>query len=216
MELKRFMYKKMLDWKTVRDMNNLHSPSRSTVLHLEGPRRSGKTYLAMKFGAECYKRILYIDMSIDRNVDFIKRYTDVLENLTGSDHWPRLFTAYDKSFVDSPDTLVIIDEVQNSSYMFSSISELRSCKFHCLMIGITFGLKGFYQPANDATRIEVSTLSFQEFLDNADELDKYNSLDFFGKSKPSWYDDIQRLYADYLVVGGYPDAVLLYLDSHKF
>jgi hypothetical protein len=182
MELKRFMYEKMLDWKSIRSKNNLHSPSRSTVLHLEDPRRSGKTWLAMKFGAECYKRILYIDMSLERKVVFLKKYTDVLENLIGSDHWPRLFAAYDKSFVDSPDTLAIINEVQNSSYFFSSISELRSCKFHCLMIGNTLGFKALYHPANDATRICVPTLSFQEFLDNADELSKYSSLDFFGKS----------------------------------
>jgi SpoVK/Ycf46/Vps4 family AAA+-type ATPase len=54
MELARDVYKEMLEWKKARDKAALHGSPRVTVLKLEGPRRTGKTFLAEKFAEENY------------------------------------------------------------------------------------------------------------------------------------------------------------------
>jgi predicted AAA+ superfamily ATPase len=217
MELQRFNYQKLFLWKSNRDKSSLDGLPRTTVLQLEGPRGSGKTYLAKKFGAECYKHTVYWDVSDSKNDDVLNDFRSNIDNLVRKDSWAFLFSKFDpENFVDSPDTLVIIDEIQDSVYFYNSIRKLREFKFHVLAcgsyLGVTYGNKKFFYPGDDATRILIPSLSFREFLFNLGKLEIYNSLDLTGKSPFSHYGEIQEYWDDYMTVGGYPNLALTYMD----
>jgi predicted AAA+ superfamily ATPase len=216
MELQRFNYQKMLKWKSNRDKSSLDGLPRTTVLQLEGPKRSGKTYLAKKFGAECYKRTVYWDVSNSENDEILSDFRSNIDNLVRQDSWSLLFSKFDPvNFVDSPDTLVIIDEIQDSVYFYNSIRQLRECKFHVLAsgsyLGVTRRNKMFFHPGDDVTRVLIPPLTFREFLFNLGKLENYNSLDLTGKSPLPYYEEIQEYWDDYMTVGGYPNLVLTYM-----
>jgi predicted AAA+ superfamily ATPase len=155
-------------------------------------------------------------MSQPGNQQKLSAFTRKIENLIEADMWARMFKSFDESFVDSPSTLLILDEIQESAYLYNSIKSMRKQAFHLAVCGSCLGAtiydRNYFYPGNDVTRIVVAPLSFQEFLYNIGKLDLYNSLNLFGESAQADYGEMQECYDDYLSVGGYPDAVLSYLE----
>ncbi|MDR1639547.1 MAG: AAA family ATPase [Clostridiales bacterium] len=216
-ELKRFIYPSMLEWKKERDMSVLEGSPRTTVLQLEGPRGSGKTYLAKKFATENYKYSLYLDMSTTEPQDVIDDFR--ANRLYGKNFCMRLLTKFAPDFIDSPDTLLIIDEIQDSAFLFNSIRDLMKFKFHVLIIGSYLGVtrrgNKYHYPSDDAFRIRITPLSFQEFLYNVGDYEKYMSLDLFGKSPCASYRELQKRYDEFMVIGGFPRAVLEFVKLER-
>jgi predicted AAA+ superfamily ATPase len=222
MELIRDVYKGMIDWKKRREISSLDGYPHLTVLMLEGARSTGKTFLAKKFGRENYRHYVYINMSLQANQDFLNEFRSSKEYywLRGTKIWNKMFSDYDPEFVDSPDTLVIIDEIQDSLYFYNDIRSLMECKFHLLVLGSYIGLteidEDFFIPSGDLTRMVVKPLAFTEYLKNIGSYDLYMNLDLFGKSDRKDYNIIQKHFDDYLVVGGFPAAANAFLESGSF
>jgi hypothetical protein len=61
--------------------------------------------------------------------------------------------------------------------------------------------------------LELSTLSFEEFLDVMGKLELYYSVGLFGGSDYSIYDELQKLFSIYVNIGGYPLVVKRYLET---
>jgi predicted AAA+ superfamily ATPase len=220
MYLERIAYSQMLAWKELRDRATLDGSPRLTVLKLEGPKRTGKTYLAQKFGNENYKRTVYVNMADKRHIETFNAYVNLPANkrLSDNEFWRGLFTMYNSGFIDSPDTLVIVDEIQDSEFLYNSIRNIRgSCKFHFLVtgsyLGFVSGHRNFFDPADDLHKIVVPSLTFQEYLMNIGEYDRYLSLDLFGRSAHEDYHIIQKHYDNYTVVGGYPAVVVDFFEQ---
>jgi predicted AAA+ superfamily ATPase len=138
--------------------------------------------------------------------------------LAGKAYWDRLLPLFSPGFADSPDTLVIIDEIQDSEFFYNSIRDMRSnCVFHLLVtgsyLGVTLGNREFFDPSTDVHKILVPPLTFQEYLKNIGEHGRYMSLDLFGGSPHEGYHAINGHYMAYLESGGYPEAVSASLEA---
>lgn len=128
-----------------------------------------------------------------------------------------LIKRYDPTFVDDSDTVVIIDEIQESVDIYNRIREFTR-NLACDFI-ITGSYRGrilnddFKYSAGDLDAIDIQTLSFEEFLMALGKEKLYRQLDLYGNSSENTYRELEELYHIYCTIGGYPAVVLTYMET---
>lgn len=214
MDLNRDIYKKLIVWKN----KNTHK-----VLELEGARQVGKTYILQKFAKCEYKKNIYINMIGTTGADFLKCLNAATEWEPGQKREERpihkAFNLYDPEFEDQEDLIIIIDEIQESSEVYSLIREFaRDFKAHFIVTGSYLGKtreKEFFLSAGDVDTLTMTTLTFPEFLDAFGKRELYEGVDLFGESEHVKYDELREYFDIYIQIGGYPEVVTTFLDSHS-
>ena len=217
----REMYDELLYWKN--DIKNHY------VLLLQGARQVGKTYLLKQFGKKEFKSFVYIDLSEDNN-----RFLDIYKRLSSNfsyksdDEGKRLFLLnllklYDDSFEDSLDTLIVIDEIQESCEIYNLMRSFRRClksrvAFTGSYIGLTQYSKNFRTAAGDYTSLTLNSLSYLEFLNAMELYTKYKRIKSFEKLELTEFEynfcsKIDSAYDIYTQIGGYPDVIKEYLRT---
>lgn len=168
MEIKRSIYRKLLAWKQEKT---------GRALELQGARQVGKTFILKKFARENFKKVYYINMAEESGRDFL---TCMEESARWAPGMPRpaelplkkAFRLFDPDFTDDTNTVIIIDEIQESSKAYNQIRTLsREFKSYVIVTGSYLGKalqQDFFLPAGDTDRLQMETLSFEEFLDAVD------------------------------------------------
>lgn len=122
--------------------------------------------------------------------------------------------------MDDKDTLVVIDEVQDSAKVYSMIRQFaREFKAHFIVTGSYLGRtldKGFFLSAGDTDSLHMEPLTFPEFLEVLGKRELYESVDLYGASDHQQYKELKKYFHDYLFAGGYPEAVKAYLENGRF
>lgn len=215
MDLKRDIYKKLLEWK---------KKDSGLVLELEGARQVGKTYILNKFASENYQSYFYINMLQSSGQEFLQCLHKVKEWIPGT---PRreypihdALSLYDSRFKDNKETIVVIDEIQESAEVYSCIRQFAR-EFQCYFIvtGSYLGKtleKEYFLPAGDVEKLVLNSLSYEEFLYAVGKYDLYKAVDLYGASDHSEYDELKYWYDVYLKIGGYPAVVKKYLETGDF
>ena len=214
MELKRDVYKELLAWK---------SKSNHKVLELEGARQVGKTYILEKFAKKEYQSHVYINMIGSSGKDFLQCLETAASWEPGKkrENNPvyKAFQLYDPDFSDCEDLLIVIDEIQESSVVYSKIREFaRDFKAHFIVTGSYLGKtreKEYFLSAGDTEVLTMTTLTFPEFLDAFHKRGLYESIDLYGGSDHAGYDELKSYFHIYLQIGGYPEVVTTYLESRS-
>lgn len=211
-DLKRAAYERMLVWK--------RSQGHKT-LEVSGARQAGKTYLVNKFADEQYSYKIYVNLLDLSGEIFLELYQDIKKEMKEGKRFPNpvkeLLLRYEPDFNDSKDTVVIIDEIQESAEIYNRIREFtRSLESDFIVTGSYPGRilnKEFRYSAGDMTSLEIQTLSFEEFLDASGGLEQFLKLDIFGSGEENVYKEISSLYGIYRQIGGYPSVVLKFLSG---
>ena len=129
----------------------------------------------------------------------------------------RALNLFDDSFVDSKDTVVIIDEIQESPQVYSMIREFaREFETHFIVTGSYLGKtfqKEYFLPAGDIDTMVLDTMSFEEFLMAVNKYKSYCEIDLYGESPHNEYDELKKWYDIYCQIGGYPAVVKEYLHT---
>ena len=131
----------------------------------------------------------------------------------------KAFQLYDPDFSDCEDLLIVIDEIQESSVVYSKIREFaRDFKAHFIVTGSYLGKtreKEYFLSAGDTEVLTMTTLTFPEFLDAFHRRGLYESIDLYGGSDHAGYDELKSYFHIYLQIGGYPEVVTTYLESRS-
>ena len=209
--LQRDISETLIQWK-----NRHHHP-----LVISGMRQTGKTFSVRLFGQENYKNVIYIDLRANRTIhsafdnDFNvnRMITAISASMPGS------------SFVPG-ETLLILDEIQDCPNARSSLKYWDTDgRFDVICTGSFLGVKGFRQPYERGIpvgyeeHLAMYPLSFREFLINyglSEEVIHY-IRSCFKAGEPvekTVHESIRTLYLEYLIVGGMPEAVNVFLASH--
>lgn len=134
-EFRREIYDQLLKWKNRND---------GKVLEIKGARQVGKTFIIQKFARENYSKVIYINMAQSSGRDF-------LECLDKAEEWeigmPRnehplhdAFSYFSPEFSDNEDTVVLIDEIQESARIYSCIRQFaREFRAHFIVTGSYLG-----------------------------------------------------------------------------
>lgn len=209
MELKRNVYKKLIEWK---------EKNTGRVLELKGARQVGKTYILKKFGRENFPRMVYINMAEQTGQDFLRCLSAATEWRPGTPRPERplqkALALFDSTFTDDKDTVVIIDEVQESAQVYNQIRTFaREFQAYVIVTGSYLGKTThpeFFLPAGDMDHMIMETLTFDEFLDVFGARELYETIDLFGKGKSEDYEKLMEYYEVYQKIGGYPAVVVSY------
>lgn len=214
MDLKRTIYQELLNWK---------EEATGKVLEVNGARQVGKTYILDKFAKENYKTYIYINMVQSSG----KAFLECLNSVRGE--WKpgekreekpihKAMNLFDHQFVDCKDTVVVIDEIQESPEVFSLIREFaREFEANFIVTGSYLGKtfnKEYFLPAGDIDILNLDTMSFEEFLMAVDKYDVYENIDLFGESNHEQYEELKRWYDIYCQIGGYPAVVNKYIEKN--
>lgn len=210
-EIQRDIYRKMLDWKR---------EDTGKVLQVSGARQVGKTYILKKFAYENFQHVVYISMAESSGEQFLQCLDKVNEWEPGTPRAEKpihkAFELFDGCFKDTKDTVIIIDEIQESSKVFNLIRPLAR-EFECYVIvtGSYLGRllsKEFFLPAGDFEELTMETLTFAEFAGVYGKRGLYESVDLYGGSDPNQYDELKECFDLYQRIGGYPSVVNEYLE----
>lgn len=214
-EFDRDIYKKIAEWKDGYNKNK--------VLFIEGARQIGKTHVISNFVSKNFKKIIKINlMTEDKEALNLIDAQIMEERLSGKlnreevnfNH--ELFKRFSPSFEDCEEMVIVIDEIQEDYKMFNRIRQFaREFKAKFIVTGSYLGLtimrEEFKQSAGDTVTIEMTPMTFEEFIKACGKYELYISLDLYGNSDKADYDEIHKYFNDYLKVGGYPESVERYL-----
>jgi predicted AAA+ superfamily ATPase len=211
MELRRNIYKKLLAWK---------KENTGRVLELQGARQVGKTYILKKFGKENFSKMVYINMAETTGKHFLQCVSIAMEWEPGKpmEETPirKALELYDETFKDNKDTVVIIDEIQESAEIYNQIRTLaREFQAYVIVTGSYLGRTiepDFFLPAGDMDHMVMESMTFDEFLDVFDERELYEKIDLYGKGRTEDYKKLMEYYEIYQKIGGYPAVVACYAE----
>lgn len=213
--LKRDVINQLVEWK-----NRKHHP-----LIINGLRQIGKTYSAKLFGQKFYENLVYLDLRSDKAVhsafdgDF--DVDQMIISITAAKPGAR--------FVPGK-TLLILDEIQDCPNARSSLKYWDiDGRFDVICTGSFLGVKGFRTPYKRGIpvgyeeQISMFPLTFREFLVNTgmdEKVLKYVHDAIFSKENPkpqvdkTVHETMRALYLQYLIVGGMPEAVNKFFETH--
>lgn len=206
--LRRKAYQRLLDWKKEDDRK---------ALCIFGARQIGKTTLIRQFGAENYKNFVEINFVSDSGA------AKIFDSALDADTIITNLTAYLRKPMEPGKTLVFFDEVQECPNVRTAIKFLvEDGRFDYVESGSLLGtryreIKSY--PVGYEEIYRMYPMDFEEFLwanGVQDATIRYLQTCFDDKKQvlPAVHDTLKRLFYSYIVVGGMPDVVQTYVDTH--
>ena len=208
----RKAYEKLASWKD--------SSQGSTALLIEGARRVGKSTIAEEFGRRNYASYMLVDFS-KASDDVLGYFVDLRNDLDA-------FFMYLSSFygveLHRRDSLIIFDEVQLYPKAREAIKQLvADGRYDYIetgsLVSIRENVKDILIPSEEES-IRLNPMDFDEFLWALGEKPLSTLIaDSFKKRRPlpdSLHRKAMRLFREYMLVGGMPQAVSKYVETHDF
>ncbi len=193
------------------------------VLYVSGARQTGKTTEIFKFGYGNYEQIIYVNLADRKQLEGFEKAVGNTSMLFGMIQYCR--ESGSSEFCNCDRTVLIIDEIQESSNIYNSIRALQgSLECHIIITGSYLGKilnAAYFKPAGNLYDIEMLPLSFREFCRAFQKEELLMSVNLYGGSEDWKYESLTQLYMTYKKIGGYPAVVRAYLgtgnpeDSYK-
>ena len=189
---------------------------RRKPLIIRGARQVGKTWLMKEFGACEYERMVYINF--DRN----QRMKNLFEGSLEVDRLVTGLELYAGHKIDPANTLLVFDEVQEIPRALSSLKyfDEDAPQYQIVCAGSLLGValhQGTSFPVGKVEFLDLYPLSFFEFLM---AMGKRPYVELLQKGDfdmaVAFRQDFVELLKYYYYVGGMPEVVQAFADSHDF
>lgn len=209
--MRRKIYDKLVQWK--REKNG------STALMIEGPRRVGKSYIAIEFAKNEYDSFILIDFSKApaRVRDWFEEYLEDIPTLLQN------IQLHYKKQLTPRRSLIIFDEVQKCPRAREAIKALvEDGRFDYLETGSLISIKKNVENIvipSEEDGIEMYPMDFEEFLwALGNEVMMPYIRERFEKLLPmgDFHREALHYFRQYMIVGGMPQAVAEYVSSRDF
>ena len=205
--MQRILMDKLIEWK--------ENPRKKPLI-LQGVRQCGKTYLLKEFGAKCYEDVFYCKFDSDRELaDFFEPNLDprrIIKDMS-------IFRGKD---IKPQTTLIIFDEIQACGKALTSLKYFceDAPEYHVIAAGSLLGVAmqtGTSFPVGKVEFLTLYPMNFYEFLLAQNRLlaQELNESAFEDTIWRSFRIQLEGLYRDYQIVGGMPEVVQSWIDSHS-
>lgn len=209
--LKRKIYDKLLEWKNV--------SNGSSAMLIEGARRTGKSFIAEQFAKGEYDSYILIDFSkAPRQVkEWFDLYMEDLDTLLMN------IQLHYKKRLTPRRSVIIFDEVQDCPRARAAIKHLvKDGRFDYLetgaLISIKRNVKNILIPSEEDS-VAMYPMDFEEFLwAMGDEMLMPYIRQQFERKLPlgDFHRRAMDMFRLYMIVGGMPQAVQTYIETHDF
>ena len=211
MYLKRHIDTELLRWK--------NNPNKKPCL-LFGIRQSGKTESILHFGKKNYKYVIYINFWNNKN------YAEIFSNSLEVDHIISLISLnFPNTPIEEKNTLLIFDEIQDCPRARLSLKNfVLDKRYDVIASGSFLGINGYNlreavpSPVGYEYILTMKAMDFEEFLwangytENQLMILEEHFSDFTPMDSYS-HSLFKKLFSLYLCIGGYPKAVLEYVQN---
>lgn len=198
-------------------------------LVIKGCRQCGKTYIVRKFASENFENVVYLnfmeDVSLNMAFDTSKRIDDIVLNLSAM--------VPNSKFVPGH-TCIILDEIQECPAARSSLKFFKlDGRYDVIATGSLLGVKGYGErmgtintalqktsiPVGYETILTMYPLDFEEFLwaNGVNEnvvAALRGCLENVTPVPEAIHQRMRELLLRYVIVGGMPAVVNLFVDTH--
>lgn len=217
--LKRKIESVLAEWK---------ADARKKPLIVKGPRQCGKTFSVQQFAKENYKYVVYINFFKDPD------YASAFKGSLDVDDMVINISAMLRTDAFKPgETCIILDEIQECPEARTSLKFWKTDgRYDVICTGSLLGVHGYGSkgqngdtrqpksiPVGYETTIEMFPLDFEEFLwANGIDLNVIQKLkQCLEKEIPvpeAIHKTLRTLMLQYTVVGGMPEVVNIFLETH--
>lgn len=206
--LRRKAYDKLLEWKAA---------DKRKALCIIGARQIGKTTLIREFGRANYENFVEINFVTDENAQ------KIFDGSLDANTLITNLTAYVRKPMEPGKTLVLLDEIQKCPNARTAIKFLvEDGRFDYIESGSMLGVRHKEvksYPVGFEEIYRMYPMDFEEYLwangVQQETIDYLRSC--YRELKPvteSVHDTMNRLFYSYVVVGGMPQVVQTYVDTH--
>lgn len=192
---------------------------RRKPLILTGVRQCGKTYIIEEFGKNCFKGCVRLNFEESEKAGAIfdydfdaKRIISEIELLTGERVIPG-------------ETLLFFDEIQNCpraiaalKYFCENMNELHVVCAGSLL-GVAIKREKISFPVGKVNRMQLYPMSFKEFAIASGHEDIIEIMKTWPTDRPVpelYSVPMKKLLKEYYIVGGMPEAVQVWIDTHDY
>lgn len=199
---------KLIKWKI--------SKTRKPLL-LTGVRQCGKTYIVNEFGKKCFQNIVRI------NFEGQPKFSQVFDYDLDPERIVRELSVLTKEKIVPGDTLLFLDEIQECPKAITSLKyfceDLR--ELHVIgagsLLGVALKNESISFPVGKVNRIQLYPMSFREFVIASDAGNILESLRGWPADRmlPELISlPMEKLLKEYYIVGGMPEAVQTWIETH--
>jgi hypothetical protein len=209
------MYRKIMKY-----LVSWKDSSHRKPLILQGARQVGKTYSILEFGRTHYENVAYF------NFESNPKLNRTFEESLSPDYLIPILSHIAGQTIVREKTLIVFDEVQLCERALTSLKYFceDAPEYHIIVAGSLLGVavnrKEFSFPVG---KVDIQTLypmDMEEFLLALGEDALVEQIkDCFLSDTPmpsAMHDAAMKLYRQYLVVGGMPECVLQFTQTHDY
>ena len=208
--MKREFFNELLKWRD--------SPRRKPLL-VTGVRQCGKTHTLKEFGNACFDNVCYINLESSSNYAAIFDYDFDVRRIV------REIELMEQCSIVPGKTLLILDEIQEVPRAITALKyfceNMRELHVACAgsLLGVALKNESIAFPVGKVNRMQMHPMTFREFV-VANGQEKYiDVLTNWSRDReiPYMYArPLEQLLREYYVVGGMPEAVQEYINTHDF
>lgn len=193
-----------------------NKPSRKPLL-LTGVRQCGKTYIVDKFAKENFESYLYVNFESSDFISGIFEYDFDVE---------RIIAELEQNFkvkIVPGKTLVFFDEIQECPRAITSLKyfceNMRGLHLVCVgsLLGVAMKREQVSFPVGKVNRMQLYPMSFKEFIlanGRKDLIEVFQNWPI-DREIPKLYSlPMEKLLKEYYIVGGMPEAVKIWIQTH--
>lgn len=188
-------------------------------LIIHGARQVGKTYIIKQFGKEYYNNLIYVNFETNKELS-----EQIGDSIDAKYIINKLELFYGEKIIPEK-TLIFFDEIQANERALTSLKYFceDANEYHIIaagsLLGIAINRDNYSFPVGKVQMMNMYPLSFKEFLTALNRGSLIGEIQKHFKSNERMDKDIHelclKLYRTYLVVGGMPEVVQIYLDEQK-
>lgn len=201
----------------IEDLIRWKNKANRKPLLLTGVRQCGKTYIVEKFAREHFKSYVYVNFESSEHIPDIFEYDFDVKRIL------KELERHYKTKIVPGETLVFFDEVQVSPRAITSLKyfceNMNELHLVCAgsLLGVAIKRERVSFPVGKINRLRLYPMSFKEFvLANGRE----DLIEVFrdwptDRSIPDLYKiPMEKLLKEYYIVGGMPEAVKTWVQTH--
>ena len=206
--MEREITTKLLQWK---------DSKRRKPLLLTGVRQCGKTFALTDFGERFFENTVYLNFEENGQLGQLFNYDYDVRRIIREIEISR------KVQIVPGKTLLILDEIQECPRAITALKyfceNLRELHVACAgsLLGVAIKRENISFPVGKVNRMQMFPLTFSEFLNACDEGQYLELLREWPADRPVpelYAVPLEKLLKEYYAIGGMPEAVMEWRESH--